>query len=198
MRFVTNANPPRMRYPLAALGLCSYGLVTIAAGMGVSGCTTHQCDAYTATLGADGGIGTWELQGCQANTSNCLLIWQSGPTVGETVDGGPAWQLFPGNRRDEFLFPPLPPLPSGMVADFNYAQPLAYVAVTPPETFETDANFIVGTGNIAEFGGLSPSGLSMSNTTCAEYWLLVTLTVPVLATADGGTTSTGDSAVSEE
>jgi hypothetical protein len=184
-----------MTYPLARDGVVFLGLVTIAAAMGMSGCTTHQCDAYTATIGENGGTGTWELQGCQANTSNCLLIWQSNPTVGESPDGGPAWQWFPGNRTDEFLFPPLPPVPSGMVADFNYAQPLAYVAVTPPDTFDTDANFIVGSGNIAEFRWLSPSGLSISNTTCAGYWLLVTLAVPVLAGADGGTASTGDSEI---
>lgn len=155
----------------------------LAGGLTV-GCTTHQCDATSETFGAgEGGVGTWELIGCGGTLSDCLLRWQSGPTIG-------IWPAFPHNVTATFTFPPAP-VPSGMYADFTQADPVVYVSFDPPASLGADANFINATGNLAEFGAISEKSISVFNGTCAggtvdepSYWVRVTMTVPVLPLAD--------------
>jgi hypothetical protein len=72
-----------------------------------------------------------------------------------------------------------------MSADFlAVSPPQAWVAFVPPD--EQDANFTQTSGQLAEFGNISSSSISITNATCADYSLLVEVTVPVIATADAG------------
>ena len=108
------------------------------------------------------------------------MVWLSSPTLG-------AWLPFPGGRTYTLVFPPLPALPPGLSADFSAVlPPQAWVAAVPPD--EPDANFTQTSGQLAEFGNISPSSISITNATCAvpDYSLLVEVTVPVIATADAG------------
>ncbi|HXX66329.1 MAG TPA: hypothetical protein VEK07_04055 [Polyangiaceae bacterium] len=138
----------------------------------VAGCTTHQCDASTTTLGPDSG-GTWNLS-CDVG---CSLTWRSGPFIGP-------WLPFPGNKTYTFEFPPLPPLPAGAVVNASNISPNAYVALTPPTASGAPENYAQTTGADLEYVGYSyvgstPTSLSVTNPSCADYSLYVTLTVEI-------------------
>lgn len=69
-----------------------------------------------------------------------------------------------------------------------------------------DTNFTMASGNSAEFVALSETSISVLNGTCAGgtpsepmYWILVTMTVPVLPLAnDAGIMETADGELSDE
>lgn len=99
------------------------------------GCTTHQCDPSSTTLGLDGGIGSWDVV-CSSIDSICMLNWESSPYVGN-------WPQFPAMKTYTFVFPPLPPLPANASSpDFSNVSVIPSVALDPPLGF--------GDGGIAE------------------------------------------------
>lgn len=166
--------------------------VAIPAAMSAAGCTTHQCDPSSTTLGADGGFGSWDLN-CSAG---CTLVWRSGPIVGSTGAGASAtsWVDFPGAKTYTFVFPPLPPLPAGASVDPSdfanlWLPPLAWVAFDPPSAFGALANFAQSTGTEVEFTGISPTSLSVYNPSCQDYGLIATFGIEV--SLDGGSTDSG-------
>jgi len=148
--------------------------VACAAGvlLATSACASNQCDPSSATVTA----GSWQIVGNACSTGQgCELVWLSSPTRGQ-------WLPFVGQRTYTFVFPPLPVLPPGLTADFlGVFPPEAWVASVPPD--QPDANFTQAGGQLAEFGNLSAQSISVTNAACADYQVLVEVTVPVVASA---------------
>jgi hypothetical protein len=141
-----------------------------------SACSTNQCDPSSVTVAPP--VGTWQFVGDCSTGPGCDLVWLSSPTLG-------TWQDFRGQYTYTFLFPPLPPLPQGLAADFSAVfPPQAWVASVPPD--EPDANFTQASGQLAEFGNISSRSISVTNAGCAPYSVLVEVTVPVVAIGDAG------------
>ena len=157
------------------------------AALSASGCTTHQCDAHSISIGADtGGTGFWIADDCQNSTTSCSLIWHSTDTMNSN------WTDFPGNATLTFTFPPLPPLPAGLTPDFADISWNVSVAAGPPIPDASTFNVTPAAGQLAEFMSWSSSSISVLNASCQGYQLLLLVTVPVLA-PDGGLP--GDGAV---
>lgn len=147
----------------------------VLTGTSAAGCTTHECDATTVTVPPDGG---WSF-GCDPG---CNLTWRSGPFIGP-------WLPFPGNRTYTFLLPPLPPLPPGAVVNPQNISPKSYVALTTPIASGAPENYAETTGADLEYVGYTyvgsaPTSFSVTNPSCAQYSLNVTLGVEV--DFDGG------------
>jgi hypothetical protein len=145
-------------------------------------CSPNECNPSSATVGSVATpLGNWRIVGDCSTGPDCELVWLSSPTIG-------AWLPFPGGRTYTLVFPPLPALSPGLSADFSTVfPPQAWVAAVPPD--EPDANFTQTSGQLAEFGNISSSSISVTNASCADYSLLVEVTVPVIATADAGSST---------
>jgi hypothetical protein len=160
---------------------CSFAFLAGAfcAALSTAGCTTHQCDSTSVTLGADaGGTGFWTSY-CGGSTGNCQIIWSSSDTMNSS------WTDYPGNATLTFTFPPLPTLPAGLTPDFADITFGGYVAAGAPTADANTFNVTPASGQLLESVSWSSSSISVLNATCQEYRLLLQVTVPVLA-PDGG------------
>lgn len=205
----------------AVAGAASLVLIAVLAGaaslvfitMSAGGCTTHQCDPSTSTLGLDAspdgslGVGLWDLECFAPNpaatstitnttfSGDCTLTWRTSPFVG-------TWLPFSGQKTYTFVFPPLPPLPPGATLDFANAYPIPYVSIEPLLSFG-DGNIALATGANVEItgyqasslnggpdGGPTRGSLTVFNPACADYFIQVTL-AGIEVEFDGGTSQVG-------
>ncbi len=134
-----------------------------------TGCTTHQCDPLTVNET----VGSWSVVGDCSMQPDCELVWTSSST-------DVPWLPFPGQQTDNFVFPSTPALPAGRAPDFSRALPYAWVSDSDAGPNVAGTAFILAGGQPAEFTAISSTGVSVLNATCAEYFLLVQVRVPVM------------------
>jgi hypothetical protein len=133
-----------------------------ASGATTTACTTHQCDSDFVNIDQTAGTLVGELDPPVAG----YTTWESGPIDGDWID-------FPPARTYFFEFPP-GFTPTG--------PPLPYVGTGPDPTTPGDGgqSYVLGGGQLAEFGPYVNGGFLVSNGTCAEYYLW--LSVPGIYT----------------
>jgi hypothetical protein len=158
-------------FALSALFACCAAASMVA----TPACSTHDCDSSTIALGsADaGGTGYWLPFDCDTTTGTCWLTWYSSPTMNS------GWTDFPGNATVTFTFPPLPPLPPGIVPDFAFLRFSASVAAGTP-TSDDGFNVTSAAGQLDELTSWSSTSISVMNASCSEYWLQLIVSVPVV------------------
>jgi hypothetical protein len=163
-----------MRLPLRRTRLA--WVLGCASPLCATACTTHQCDPSFVTQT----VGTWRVVGDCSTSADCELVWASSATD----DPSDPWLTYPGERTYTLVYPPLPALPPGLAPDFRFATPVYWVAAVQPD--EPDADWAVGAGYVAEFGSITSASLEVTNASCAQYSILVQMTVPVVRTSDAG------------
>jgi hypothetical protein len=125
------------------------------------GCTTHQCDPYTATF-----IGGEVLQ-----TSGGVFYYETSPLA----DASAPWVNFSANETLVVEYPP------GVQKQL---EGLTYVDISPAvgvsDSPNDDAsNFITGGGQIGLIHDISEptnTGFTIMNTSCANYYVRVVVT----------------------
>jgi hypothetical protein len=137
------------------------------------GCTTHQCDPTTVDIGGD------EEPPAPWVRAEGELIWQSPSSV-----FGP-WLPFPGAFTYAFALPPIPTLEPGESADVDLIDVTAEVADVQGAADAAPVNFTQITGELAQIVNLTPSSFSVVNPTCAQYFLRVSVKVPIVSAAEG-------------
>ena len=131
-------------------------VASILVAAGVTGCSTHQCDARTESVDAGSVIpGT--------------NVWESSP-----VDHG--WITFDGNETLLFV------MPSNFPRDYTLQ---AWVSTGADQTEAGGGQFVEAAGQLAEFQ-LTSNGFSVFNDTCASYFLRVVATATGPAPVDAG------------
>ena len=150
----------RNEVPARRTSVRRLALATLAAlgAWAAAACTTHQCDASRADAG--GGIVT---------SSGATLTWQSAPA------GGP-WLDFPGNATVTFHYP----------AGFRCATDWQAYVSTAQLQGDGGGTFVEASGQLAELSMEAPDGITVTNATCAEYFLYVVAHAP-----SGGCTPAG-------
>lgn len=173
----------RKALTFAAVGSAVFAGIALSSA---PACTTNQCDATTVSLGTDtGGTGFWIPDGCTDSTTSCSLHWYSS----DTMNSG--WTDFPGNATVTFTYPPLPPLPAGLTPDFADIEFWASVAAVAPTADASSFNVTVAAGQLVEFQQpWSSTSITVLNSSCQGYQLLLHVRVPVIA-PDGGLPSEG-------
>lgn len=137
---------------LAALALAG----AYAAPALTTGCTTHQCDSDFVNIDQSTGMTIGDLQVLPGGEA----IWESSP-----IDG--TWIDYPGQRTYFFG------LPQGFVPR---QPPVAYVATGPtPDQPDASSTYVQASGQLAELGSFVNGGFLITNATCAEYWLYVSV-----------------------
>lgn len=156
--------------------------LALLAAVSPAACTTHQCQASSSTL-PDAGFWSFDC------SIGCGLTWRSGSFIGQWID-------FPASKTYTFELPPIPQLPPGDRANFTELTPIAYVAIAPPETLDGSAptNVTEIAGVNLQYTGFTPNSLTITNPTCADYFVNIILGVEVdedgsvgTAEQDGGT-----------
>jgi len=115
-----------------------------------AGCQTHDCDSSAS----DGGTGALRVIGGQ-------LAWENVSELGN-------WQDFPGEATITYTFPA-----SFRPANYDI---FPYVS-TGPQQGANGGTSTSGGGQPVEYTNVSPTGFSITNATCAEYYLHVVVMV---------------------
>jgi hypothetical protein len=163
---------------LTVLGVaCAFAAPAVT----TTACTTHQCDTDFVNIDQSTGGFVGDLQPLGPGTA----MWES-----SAIDG--TWIDFPGMRTYFFSLPQYF-VPIGL--------PLPYVA-TAPDANDPDAGpvtYVLASGQLAEFGGYVNGGFLVTNSTCAEYYLYVSVDgyydpppPPTPAADDAGDGGAGD------
>lgn len=146
------------------LGLGSACLVSLAVAAAfaapafTTACTTHQCDSDFVNIdqATDASVGELEMLDDAG-----LALWESSP-----VDG--TWIDYPGQRTYFFSLPPF----------FTPLQPpVALVSTNPApnEPGDGGGNYTLAAGQLAVFGPFVNGGFLVSNQSCAEYYLYISV-----------------------
>jgi hypothetical protein len=127
-----------------------------ASGATTTACTTHQCDSDFVNIDQAAGTFVGELE----PPVNGVTTWVSGPFDGEWIDFPPERTYF--FSLPQYFTPIGPPLPYvGTGAD-----------PTNPDSGQT---YVLAGGQLAEFGAYVNGGFLVTNATCAEYYLWVSV-----------------------
>jgi hypothetical protein len=139
---------------LAGLGLaCAYAL-----SAATTGCTTHQCDTDFVNL--DPPDASVLVGNVQTFTGTNYAIWESSPLEGPWID-------FPGQMTYFFELPQYF-LPS--------TQPQVWLGTDPiPNDPDASPTTVNAAGQLAEMFAYVNGGFKITNGTCAEYYLYVTI-----------------------
>ena len=157
---------------MTALGVaCAFA----ASAATTTACTTHQCDqSGVVNIDQTTGMFVGDVQ----STGDGNVFWESSP-----IDG--TWIDFPGMQTYYFTLP-ANFVPRGL--------PVPYIATGPNPDAPDGGNgtYVPAAGQLAEIGGYNCCGFSITNGTCAEYYLYVSVdgyfvAPPALATDDAGT-----------
>jgi hypothetical protein len=141
---------------MTALGVaCAFAAPAVT----TTACTTHQCDSNWTNIDQSTGGFVGELQPLGPGTA----FWES-----SALDG--TWIDFPGQQTYFFTLP----------AYFTPTQPpIAFVSTGPNPNDPVDAGgatYVLAGGQLAELGGFNQYGFNITNATCAEYYLYVSVT----------------------
>lgn len=174
VRFGALRMPRSLLVTLLCLATLAVAFATSAAL--TTACTTHQCDSAFVNIDQATGTMVGSMQVLQPSTG--LALWESSPVEGQ-------WINFPGNLTYFFALPP----------NFTPLAPPSAAVATDDAPFDSDSGGGTSTtasGQLAEFGGYVNGGFLVTNASCADYRLFVSVwgTVPV-ATQDAGTTDAG-------
>jgi hypothetical protein len=139
---------------VTALGVAG---VFAASSAATTACTTHQCDSDFVNIDQSTGMFVGDMQpGLNPGT----VFWESSPLDGTWID-------FPGERSYFFSLPPyFTPI----------SPPQAWVATTP-NAADSDGGgtYVQAGGQLAEYGAFVNGGFIITNATCAEYYLYVSV-----------------------
>lgn len=152
---------------LAGVGIA----VAVAASSATTGCTTHQCDTDFVNIDQSTGAFVGDVH----QITPTVAIWESSPLDGTWID-------FPGQRTYFFSLP----------ANFQPIQILSTMIATDATPDDVDAGggtYAFAAGQLAQFGNFVNGGFLITNDSCAEYFLYVSVlgTVPAPAPDDAGT-----------
>ena len=128
-------------------------LFLLLAGGGLTGCQTHDCDSSSVVVDDSDGGGP-EPYNPGSGT------WASAPGEGPWLD-------YPGGRTVTFKFPQA-------FRPANYTLQ-AWVS-TDRSQGPGAGTSTLASGQLEEVTGVSPEGFSISNQSCAHYFLLVVVT----------------------
>jgi hypothetical protein len=146
---------------LGAAGACTTALgvacLFAAPAVTTTACTTHQCDSDFVNTQPDAGGPSGDLQPYGPGT----VLWESAPF-------NDAWLPFPGERTYFFEFP----------AGFAALQPPSAWVATDPNPIangNSGATIVHGAGQLAEINDGIFGGFKITNSTCAGYFLYVSV-----------------------
>ena len=138
---------------MTALGVAC---LLAASSATTTACTTHACDSDYVNTIPDGGS-SGDLQMIGPGTA----MWESSPFEG-------TWLDFPGERTYFFEFPPY----------FNALQPPETWVATDPNPYangNSGATLVPAAGQLTEINDGINGGFKVTNATCAEYYLYVSV-----------------------
>jgi hypothetical protein len=157
---------------LTALGVaCAFAAPAVT----TTACTTHQCDTNSTNF--DSTVGDVR------ELAPGLYVWESSPMDGTWID-------FPGMQSYYFQFP----------AGFQpLGLPAAYVATTPdPDDPEGGQGvYVPASGQLAELNGYNCCGFRITNDSCAEYFLYVSVLGTFVAAPAPPADDAGDAGADE-
>lgn len=159
-----------MRRALAALlAIAAGGATAAGAAVAVAGCQTHACDATTTVVdgGTDGGSGELQMA-----SSSGGVVWESASQTGTWLDYPPSGTIaftFPGEFQKILLPDAGNPATSTLHANY-IIQP--YVSTAQNQN-GSGATSTLASGQLAQITDVSNTGFSITNNSCAEYFLRV-------------------------
>jgi hypothetical protein len=146
-------------------------VASILVAAGVTGCSTHQCDASSSSVNDSKQ---------PVSPVNGTYVWDSAEAHG--------WVTYNGNETITFTLPAN--FPSTSTPGFTLS---AYVSTATDQSPDGGGQFVEAAGQLAEFQALTQNSFEVFNDTCATYYLRVVATVTVpSATVDAGADATHD------
>lgn len=171
---------------LLSLGLLATFGAAVPGGLMMTGCSTHVCDQQCVHIDSQGLAGP--CGGAVGGTPSGYaphLFDDQGELGWETASLDGPWLDYPGNRTWVIDFPP--ELQTGCPP----SDVMPYISADNSGVPNAShSNWVNGAGQLDEYGSVSPTSISVTNATCAEYALRLVIHVPTVQSVTGSAPAT--------